>query len=125
MRTRLKRAATHTWRSLGCRTTPLKHWSKRKPTVEPRWAKQRTKKLRPHFCISAEIWLLPADLRHLSVNSSNHHTQASNSIISVFLTNCSVSIVRGLLCNLTLLKGREFPVVSQSTRGIISKNRTE
>ena len=47
MRTRQKRVATDTWRSLGCRTTPLKHWSRRKPTVEPRWAKQRTKKLRP------------------------------------------------------------------------------
>ena len=48
MRTRLKqRVATDTWRSLGCRTTPLEHWSKRKPTVEPRWAKQQTKKLRP------------------------------------------------------------------------------
>ena len=35
--------------SLGCRTTPLEHWSKRKPTVEPRWrwAKQQTKKLWP------------------------------------------------------------------------------
>ena len=49
-----------------------------------------------YFCISGEIWLLPDDLRHLSVNSSNHHIQASNSIISVFLTNCSVSMVRGL-----------------------------
>ena len=47
MRTRQKRIATDTWRSLGCRTTPLEHWSKRKPTVEPRWAKQQTKKLRP------------------------------------------------------------------------------
>ena len=27
------------------RTTPLEHWSRRKPTVEPRWAKQQTKKL--------------------------------------------------------------------------------
>ena len=34
--------ATDTWRSLGCRT-PLEHRSKRKPTVEPRWAKQQTK----------------------------------------------------------------------------------
>ena len=47
MRTRQKRVATDTWRSLGCRTTPLEHWSKRKPTVEPRWAKQQTKTLRP------------------------------------------------------------------------------
>ena len=45
MRTRQKqRVATDTWRSLGCRTTPLEHWSKRKPIVEPRWAKQQTKK---------------------------------------------------------------------------------
>ena len=36
--------ATDTWRSLGCRTTPLEHWSKRKLTVETRWAKQQTKK---------------------------------------------------------------------------------
>ena len=35
MRTRQKRVATDTWRSLGCRTTPLEHWSRRKPTVEP------------------------------------------------------------------------------------------
>ena len=47
MRTRQKRVAADTWRSLGCRTTPLEHWSRRKPTVEPRWAKQQTKKLRP------------------------------------------------------------------------------
>ena len=47
MRTRQERVATDTWRSLGCRTTPLEHWSKRKPTVEPRWAKQQTKKPRP------------------------------------------------------------------------------
>ena len=47
MRTRQERVAADTWRSLGCRTTPLEHWSKRKPTVEPRWAKQQTKKLRP------------------------------------------------------------------------------
>ena len=44
MRTRQERVATDTWRSLGYRTTPLEHWSKRKPTVEPRWAKQQTKK---------------------------------------------------------------------------------
>ena len=43
----------------------------------------------------------------------------------MFLTDCSVSMIRGLLCNLTLLKDRVFPVVSESTRGIISKNRTE
>ena len=47
MRTRQKCVATDTWRSLGCRTTPLEHWSRRKPTIEPRWAKQQTKKLRP------------------------------------------------------------------------------
>ena len=54
------------------------------------------RKMENYFCISAEIWLLPDDLRHLSVNSPNHHTQAANLIISVFLTNCSVSMVRGL-----------------------------
>ena len=48
MRTRQKqRVATDTWRSLGCRTTPLEHWSKRKPTVEHRWAKQQTKEPQP------------------------------------------------------------------------------
>ena len=47
MRTRQKCVATDTWGSLGCQTTPLEHWSRRKPTVEPRWAKQQTKKLRP------------------------------------------------------------------------------
>ena len=47
MRTRQERVATDNRRSPGCRTTPLEHWSKRKPTVELRWAKQQTKKLRP------------------------------------------------------------------------------
>ena len=79
------------------------------------------RKMKNYFCISAEIWLLPDDLRNLSVNSPNHHTQARKSIISVFLTNCTVLMIRGLLCYLTLLKGRVFPVVSQSTRGLISK----
>ena len=41
-----QRVATDTWRSLGCRATPLEHWSERKPTVEPRWAKQQTQELR-------------------------------------------------------------------------------
>ena len=54
------------------------------------------RKMENHFYISAEIWLLPDVLRHLSVNSPIHHTQASNSIISVFLTNCSLSMIRGL-----------------------------
>ena len=39
-RTRQKRVATDTWRSLGCRTTPLEHWSRRKPTVEPRCSQE-------------------------------------------------------------------------------------
>ena len=55
------------------------------------------RKMENYFYISAEIWLLPDDLRHLSVNSPNHHIQALNSIFSVFLTNCSVSMIRGLL----------------------------
>ena len=47
IRTRQKqRVATVPWRCLGCRTTPLEHWSKRKPTVELRWAKQQAKQLR-------------------------------------------------------------------------------
>ena len=46
-RTRQKRAATDTRRPPGRRTTPPEHWSKRKPTAEPRRAKQQTKKLRP------------------------------------------------------------------------------
>ena len=36
MRTRQECVATDTQRSPGCLTTPLEHWSKRKPTVEPR-----------------------------------------------------------------------------------------
>ena len=42
-----QRVATDTWTSLECRTTPLEHWSKRKPTDEPRWAKQQTRKRKP------------------------------------------------------------------------------
>ena len=45
MRPRQKqRVATDTWRPLGCQTTALEHWSEGKPTVEPRWTKQQTKK---------------------------------------------------------------------------------
>ena len=33
------------------------------------------RKMEKYFFILAEIWLLPDDLRHLSVNSPNHHTQ--------------------------------------------------
>ena len=40
-RTRQESVATDTRRASGCRTTPREHWSKRKPTVEPRWAKQQ------------------------------------------------------------------------------------
>ena len=100
-------------------------WKMMKLNIKVEIISRIHRKMENYFCIPAEIWLLPDDLRHLPVNSQNHHTQASNSIISVFLTNCSVSMVRGLLCNLTLLKGRVFPVVSQSTRGKINKNRTE
>ena len=46
-RTRQKGAATDIRRPPGYRTTPLEHWSRRKPTVEPRRAKQQTKKLQP------------------------------------------------------------------------------
>ena len=42
MRTRQKRVATDTWRSLGCRTTPLEHWRKRQPTNEPRYKTYET-----------------------------------------------------------------------------------
>ena len=56
-----------------------------------------TCKMEHYFCILGEIWLLPDDLWHLSVNSPNHHTQAC---ISVFLTHCSMSMIRGLLCYL-------------------------
>ena len=82
------------------------------------------RKMENYLVISAEIWLLPNDLRHLSVNSPNHHKPETR-LSPCFLTNCSVSMIRGLLCYLTLLKGRVFPVVSQSTRGLISKSRTE
>ena len=78
-------------------------------------------KMENYFCISAESWLLPDDLQQLSINSPNHHTQAWNSINFVFLTSCSMLMIRGLLCYLTLLKGWVFPVVSQSTHGLISK----
>ena len=85
------------------------------------------RKMENYFCISAEIWLLPDDLRHLSViwllpddlrhlsvNSPNHHTQAPNSIISVFLTNCSVSVVMGVVLQFTSIK-------RQSVSGRISE----
>ena len=77
MRTRQKRVATDTRRSLGCRTTPLKHWSKRKPTVEPRWAKQQTKKLRPKPTkINSFISGPSFSLTHLL----NAHTQPSSGV---------------------------------------------
>ena len=65
------------------------------------------RKMENYLCISAEIWLLPDDLRHLSVYSPNHHTQASNSIISVFLTNCSVSMVRVLALQSNSIKRQD------------------
>ena len=40
--------AINTWRSLRCRIIALEHWSKRKPTYEPRWAKQQTKNSGPN-----------------------------------------------------------------------------
>ena len=70
MRTRQKRVATDTWRSLGCRTTPLEHWSRRKATVEPRWSKQQTKKLRPKPTkINSFMTLLIAFVAFINVNS--------------------------------------------------------
>ena len=67
MRTRQKRVATDTWRSLGCRTAPLKHWSKRELTLEPRWAKQRTKKLRPQPTKINSFMAGPSDARPTGV----------------------------------------------------------
>ena len=57
MRTRQERVATDTRRSPGCRTTPLEHWSKRKPTVEPRWAKHlnRQKSSGPNHHLDTEV----------------------------------------------------------------------
>ena len=76
------------------------------------------RKMENYFCIPAEIWLLPDDLRHLSVNSPKHHTQASNSIISM-------SMVRGLALQSNSIK-------RQSVSGHVSEytwnnkqNRTE
>ena len=66
MRTRQKqRVATDTWRSLVCQTRPLQYRSKRKPKVEPRWAKQKTTnrpqptkinsfKSGPSFCLTPD-----------------------------------------------------------------------
>ena len=78
MRTRQKCVATDTWRSLGCRTTPLEHWSRRKPTVEPRWAKQQTKKLRPKptkinsFMSGPSLSLTPDPPAYLFKHSPTH-----------------------------------------------------
>ena len=71
-------------------------WKMMKLNIKVEIISRIHRKMENYFCIPAEIWLLPDDLRHLPVNSQNHHTQASNSIISVFLTICSVSMVRGL-----------------------------
>ena len=57
MRTRQKRVATDTRRSPRCRTTPPEHRSKRKPTVEPRWAKQQTKKAKLIYKVNLN-WIL-------------------------------------------------------------------
>ena len=56
MRTRQKqRSVTDNWRSLGCWTTPLEHWSKRKSTVEPRWAEQQTTESM-YFWLSSNVY---------------------------------------------------------------------
>ena len=120
MRTRQKCVATDTWRSLGCRTTPLEHWSRRKPTVEPRWAKQQTKKLRPkptkinsfmsgpslsltqvRFCLFQSISVLSGKswyryANELTVSASNmaqtsKQNKADSSVISAFSTQHTYS----------------------------------
>ena len=63
MRTRQKRVATDTWRSLGCRTTPLEHWSKRKP-------KAYKAEVLPTLLYACETWTVYQ--RH-DKRSSNFH----------------------------------------------------
>ena len=63
MRTQQKCVVTDTWRSLGCRTTPLEHWTRRKPTVEPRWAKQQTKQRTYKSRFITEMKQGPSQLR--------------------------------------------------------------
>ena len=54
MRTRQKRVATDTWRSLGWRTTPLEHWSKRKPLLNPGGPSNRQKSSGPR---KETVWI--------------------------------------------------------------------
>ena len=42
------------------------------------------RKMENYFCISAEIWLLPDDLRHLSINSPNHQNKPETRLSSCF-----------------------------------------
>ena len=64
MRTRQKQSvATDTWRSLKCRTTPLEHWSKRKATVEHRWARQEVNSLDNSVVVHELEFAIKRDLR--------------------------------------------------------------
>ena len=115
MRTRQKCVATDTWRSLWCRTTPLEHWSRRKPTVEPRWTKQQTKKLRPKptkincFMSGPSLSLSPTHRRAIKGGSK---------VINAFHPTCLKS------CNKILLvyqsQSTFFVIVTKTDRLILS-----
>ena len=86
MRTRQKRVATDTWRSLGCRTPPLEHWSRRKPTVESQWAKQQTKKLWPKPTKINSFMSGPS----LSLPSDVLNATAKRKVMQVFFKGASM-----------------------------------
>ena len=93
--TRQERVATDTQRSPGCRTTPLEHWSKRKPTVEPWWAKQQTKKLRPkptkiNSFMSGPSSSLTPDPPACNLESTGESNLESTGVqISIFIYKCN------------------------------------
>ena len=89
MRTRQERVATDTRRSPGCRTTPPEHWSKRKPTVEPRWAKEQTKKLRPKQT-KINSFIIESDARHTGVQLKREAKLLTVNVLNTKHADCRI-----------------------------------
>ena len=87
-RTRQKRVETDTWRSLGCRTTPLEHWSKIKPTAEPRHWKLPSR--------TPRHWKLPSTI------AQPNHPLLNKQLQSVF--TCLSPLRLGQHCSQTIQK---------------------
>ena len=97
MRTRQKRVATDTWRSLGCRTTPLEHWSRRKPTVEPRKVCFGcSRQGRKHRCSCLKVTLYTTLKQELS--GTKAYKETSEEEKSVVIGHCNHLALKLSVC---------------------------